>query len=161
MSLNLPLSHHQRREAMCVHMQVTECSLACHGCAFSAPYHRSYIAVQELLRCSSLSVCEELETKSQSNLPKYPGQCPLPCKVMPDWPAARQNICFRGRETRMLGSPPGQVLEAAVSGCCCLLASLLATRGVCLQLKLPLMGATQLALATGTNTRTAVCEATG
>lgn len=82
MSLNLPLSHHQRREAMCVHMQVTECSLACHGCAFSAPYHGSYIAVQELLRCSSLSVCEELETKSQPNLSKCPR--PVPAAMQGD-----------------------------------------------------------------------------
>lgn len=60
---------------MCVHVQVTECSRACHGHT-SAPCHGSYTAVQELLRCSSLSVCEELETESQSNLPKCPRPVP-------------------------------------------------------------------------------------
>lgn len=150
---------------MCVHVQLTECSLACHGRAFSAPFHGSYTAVQELPCCSTLPVCECVKNwKLRVSLtsPRAPGQCLLPCEVMPDWPAARQNICFRGGEMWMLGE---STRAGAGSSCFwvllppCLPFS--NPGGVYLQLKLPLTVATQLALAAGINTRTAVCEATG
>lgn len=146
---------------MCVHMQVMECSclswarLLCTLSRFVILLCRSFCVV---LVCQCV---KNWKLRVSLTSPSAPGQCPLPCEVMPDWPAARQNICFRGGETQMFGE---SARAGAESSCFWVLLPLCLPfsnpGGVCLQLKLPLTGATQLVLATGTNTMTAICKAT-
>lgn len=161
MSWNLPVNHHHQREEMCVHVQVMERRLARHRRTFSPPCHGSHTAVRKLLFCSFLSVYEELEVKSQSNLPKH--SQPEPAAIRGDARLASSQtkhlLQWRGNVDAGRAHRRGRCWKQLFPGVApCLPFSNPGAVG--LQLKLTLTVATELVLAARISTGTAVCEAT-
>lgn len=84
---------------------------------FSAPCQSSYASLPGLLLCSALFCQCMRKWKLRVSLTSLsiPSQGLMPCEVMPDWPAARKNICFTGWGNVHAGRAP--VMAGAGSSC--------------------------------------------